>query len=76
MKRILVSLLVLTLLGGNAFAEIPDGFLNALYITAFFGFGVKAAVFPFSRGYAYKLGAVLGRPGDVFGRFVSSEPLI
>ena len=35
--------------GGHAFENVPEGLLNALYITAFFGFGVKAAVFPFSR---------------------------
>lgn len=35
--------------GGNGFQDVPEGLLNALYLTAFFGFGVKAAVFPFSR---------------------------
>lgn len=34
--------------GGQAFDGLSDDLLNALFVTAFFGFGVKAAVFPFS----------------------------
>ena len=34
--------------GGRAFAVLPDPYLNVVFLTAFFGFGVKAAVVPFS----------------------------
>ena len=35
--------------GGQTFDGLSDKLLNALFVTGFFGFGVKAAVFPFSR---------------------------
>ena len=35
--------------GGHPFEGLSDRLLNVMFVTAFFGFGVKAAVFPFSR---------------------------